>query len=463
MSVRGDILFVGKDAGALRAVEDAAGLGGRGLCHVSDVAQLTLQLTEGVRLALIDFSYLNGTGVETLTKVKAMSPAAQIIVLYEDAERNDAMSALAIGAFFCMKKPFYPDELRAAVERAWERAALREELEGLRVATVPEGRDVIGSSNRFLKALKDAERLSGSDAPVLILGETGTGKRNLARFIHYFSQRKTGRFLVVNADSMSEQHQWQEIFGLKEGNFAGHNYYGYGSMALSTNGTLYISEIAALTPTLQEKLLDFIKTHSLSGSTEVLSSDARVIASSRQNLPELVRKGLFLKELREAFADGEIRVPPLRERKADIIPLAEYFLAKYARRYQTGDKKFGTTAIDYFMKHYWPDNVKELKETVKRAAILTKKTEIQYKDMIYYDTSRYSISEFLEKKIVNYLQDVTELNSGNLYSTIVDEVEKALISIALKETSGNQLKASRILGINRNTLRTKAKQFQMTS
>ncbi|MBF0520968.1 MAG: sigma-54-dependent Fis family transcriptional regulator, partial [Nitrospirae bacterium] len=394
MSVRGDILFVGKDDGVLKAVEDVVGTSGCGFYQVLDAVELALPLTGDLRLALIDFSYLNGSGVETLLKVKTAAPAAQMIVLYEDKEHSDALSALAMGAFLCMKKPFYPEELRAAVERAWEGTSLREEIERLKVASLPEGSEVIGSSSRFLKALKDAERLSGSENPVLILGETGAGKRNLARLIHLSGKRKAGPFLVVNTNSMSEELQGQEIFGWKKGIYDSHNYYGYGSLALSTNGTLYISEITALTQSLQERLLDFIKTkkYSLFGTNEEITSDARVIASTRQNLTELVRRGLFLKELRDVFAAAEVRIPPLRERKGDIIPLAEYFLTKYVRRFYLREKKFSDTAIDYFMKHYWPDNVKELKETIKRAAILTKDTEIQYKDLMYYDTSRYSIS-----------------------------------------------------------------------
>ncbi|MEO5357032.1 MAG: sigma 54-interacting transcriptional regulator [Nitrospirae bacterium YQR-1] len=467
MSVKREIFFVGNDAAVLAAVAAMPGLQDYGFHQIESFVETALPSNGALSLVLIDFSYLNGNSIaksiDVLAKVKELAAAAETIVLYEDMQREDAMNALAMGAFFCIKKPFHSEELKTVMQRAMEGISLRDEVERLKADALPQGNEMVGENKKFRRALKEAESFFDTENPVLILGESGTGKRNLARFIHFSGHKKDGTFLVVNADSMPEDMAGPDMFGWEKGAFTGAKEYGAGSIALCSEGTVYISEITSLSPALQERVLSFIKTKKYSpfGTKNVLTSNARVIASSKENIPELVRKKLFLKELSEVFYGAEIRIPPLRERKSDIIPLAEYFLAKYVLRYGLEKKKFGGTSTEYFMNHYWPENIRELKKTVKHAAILTKASEINYKDIVYYDTSKYSISEFLEKKIVNYLQDVTGLSFGNLYSTIVDEVERTLISMALRETSGNQLKASRILGINRNTLRTKAKQFQV--
>jgi DNA-binding NtrC family response regulator len=170
---------------------------------------------------------------------------------------------------------------------------------------------------------------------------------------------------------------------------------------------------------------------------------------------------VFRKDLYTILNSVPLRVPSLRERKEDILPIAEYFLEKTVAKFGTGAKELSKEAEDFLLKYDWPGDVCELDEMIKKAVLLTSAEMIERKDLVLGNVNCCSIKDFLEEKLKRYLKEMTQLNNCNLYSTVLSEVERSLISIVLKETGGNQLKAAKTLGINRNTLRTKIKEYQI--
>jgi DNA-binding NtrC family response regulator len=186
-----------------------------------------------------------------------------------------------------------------------------------------------------------------------------------------------------------------------------------------------------------------------------------VIGTTTKDLRKYVKRGEFRRDLYDALHECHIKMPPLRERKEDILPMAQYFLSEFVKKFETGPKEFSRDATDFLLKYEWPGNNRELEDFVKRAAILTQASVIHKKDLCIDDVGSYSIQEFLEEKLKRYLNEMTKLENCNLHTTVMSEVEKSLINIIIQETGGNQLKAAKTLGINRNTLRSKIKEYKI--
>ncbi|WP_420264358.1 sigma-54-dependent transcriptional regulator [Candidatus Magnetominusculus dajiuhuensis] len=324
----------------------------------------------------------------------------------------------------------------------------------------------LAKNKKMLKAVKDAEKAALlNNISVLISGEDSFGKELIARRIHSESQRKHKPFLTINTSGTAVDIAEMEIFGWKMDTSTRTKEDKTGILAKTNGGTLYIEDIAGLDDNLQTKLFKFIveKKYRPLGSTRIIRSDTRVIGSTSKKLSDSVKKGNFREDLYKIFKSIEIKLPPLRELKEDLLPMASYLLDYYKKKYETGYKEFSATAIKFITGYDWPDNLRELSLAVKKAAILSDTPIIQHNDLILDVPSKYSIYEFLNEKLNKYLSDIGEIKTGGLYETIISEVEKSLLAIVLRETNGNQLKSSKILGINRNTLRSKIKQYDIKS
>jgi len=206
---------------------------------------------------------------------------------------------------------------------------------------------------------------------------------------------------------------------------------------------------------LQEKEFSSI------GSNEVKKADVRIIGATNRNLTEAVSKGQFREDLYYRFNVVQIKLPPLRERKEDIPLLARNFLKESVQKLETGEKELSKESREALTRHDWPGNVRELENVIKRACVLSSGPIIEKKDLLIDEDSSWSVRDFLQEKLKRYLKDMTKAASFNLYETVIAEVEKALIAIVMKETNNNQLKTAKILGINRNTLRSKIKEYRI--
>ena len=306
------------------------------------------------------------------------------------------------------------------------------------------GMPAIVASAAMRQVLDMVERVAQTNATVLIGGESGSGKELIARAIHHHSLRCTKAWVDVSCAALPEHLVESELFGYEKGAFSGADGSKPGLFELANQGTLFLDEIGELEPRMQVKLLrvlDGTPYYRLGGIRKV-STDVRVIAATNQNLEEMVRSGRFRNDLYHRLSQINLRVPPLRERPEDIIPIAEHFLQQY-----NADYFFSSEAVRALRNHSWPGNVRELKNVVTKAAVLARDLEITSADM--------AVEPF-----------AGQLNghSGNLAfpeSNNLDGIERSMIMKVLAETNGHQQRAADLLGISRRTLSRKLKLYGM--
>lgn len=321
---------------------------------------------------------------------------------------------------------------------------------------------VIGKSAKIMKVFRGIKKFSAKESAILISGETGTGRELVAKAIHLNSPRKEGPFVTVNITALPAKKCEAELFGAGRASVktAGR---GTGKILEANGGTIFIDEISQMDTSLQEKLSSIFCNGKLplrAGRNDN-APDVRLMGGVTRHFSEKETGGELLKDLCEVFSTSHIHIPPLRERREDIMPLATFFLNHTSEKYKTGTKEIAKDTRAFLEKYDWPGNIEELELTMKRAAILSNESIIRRKDILLDDIGAYSIKEFLEKKLMRYLKEMTKLGNCNLYETVLSEAEKALIEIVLKETNANQLKAARTLGINRNTLRAKIRGYKI--
>ncbi len=411
------------------------------------------------QVILLDLILPDGNGLDGLREIKSSNPEATVIMITAHGKMESTIDAMKEGAYNYIEKPFDIEELKIVVEKAFKDMALREELK----KTAAEAPEIVGRSEKILKVFKEIGRVAAKDITVLIIGESGTGKELVTRAIHYNSKRNSGPFVVINCASMPKDLIEAELFGWEKGAFTGAKDKRIGKIESASGGTLFLDEISELDMNLQAKLLRFLQDNEFSplGSNKVTKADVRIIGATNKNLKDAVSKGLFREDLYYRFNVVQIKLPSLRDRREDVLLLAKHFLKEAQKKFNTGQKDLSKEARDFIAKYDWPGNVRELENTIKSACILSNGTTIEKRDLHVDEENSYSIKEFLEDKLKKYLKDMTQLETANLHTTVMSEVEKALISIVLKETKGNQLKAAKTLGINRNTLRTKIKEYKI--
>ncbi len=418
----------------------------------------------GPQLVLLDIILPDGNGLEGLKEIRSSYPDALVIMVTAHGKMESTVEAMKEGAYDYLEKPFDIEELKIIVEKAFRDMAVREELNSLRSAAAEaEEPRIVGRSPRIVKVFKDIGRVASKDITVLITGESGTGKELVAKAIHHNTNRRTGPFVAVNSASIPKDLMEAELFGWEKGAFTGAKEKHTGKIESASGGTLFLDEISELELNLQAKLLRFMQDKKFSplGSNRVIEADVRIIGATNSDLRDAVSRGAFREDLYYRFNVVQIKLPPLRERREDIGPLAKHFLKDAEKRFETGKKELSKEAKEAMLKHDWPGNVRELENAIKRACVLSGGAVIEKRDLLLEEANSFSIKEFLEDKLKRYLKELTKLDNCNLYETVISEVEKALIKIVLNETGGNQLKAAKTLGINRNTLRTKIKEYRI--
>lgn len=431
----------------------------------------------GDQLILLDIVLPDGNGLEALKEIRKSHKDAVVIMITAHARMESTIEAMREGAYDYIEKPFDIEELKLIVEKAFRDMAMRDELNKLRSVTAElaapgsskaraddtDEPQIIGRSQKMLKVFKSIGRVASKDVTVLITGESGTGKELVAKAIHYNSNRRTGPFVAINSASIPRDLLEAELFGWEKGAFTGAKEKHIGKIESANSGTLFLDEISDLDMNLQAKILRFMQDRKFSplGSNSVVEADVRIIGATNRDLKEAVSNGSFRDDLYYRFNVIQIILPPLRDRREDVMPLAKYFLKETEKKFGTDRKELSRDAKDFLSKYDWPGNVRELENAIKRASVLSDGAIIEKRDLFLEDGRSCSIQEFLEEKLKRYLSEMTRLENCNLYETIISEVEKALIKIVLEGTRGNQMKAAKTLGINRNTLRTKIKDYKI--
>lgn len=411
----------------------------------------TILKTHNIDLLILDVRLKGVNGLDVLKEVKQTYPNTEIIIVSAHGDMETVITALRNGAIDYLKKPFRHTDIQIAIQRTRKFLDLHqvirnmEEKNSLISKTLQEKikREFIGESRQIKEILEMALTASKfKNTSVLITGESGTGKENVARIIHYESERKDNLFCAVNSSAITESLLESEFFGHKKGSFTGAITDKKGFFEVSDNGTLFLDEIADMPINLQAKILRAIeeKTITRVGETEPVSTDFRIIAATNHDIDKLIEAKKFRLDLLHRLNTIHIHIPPLRERIEDIPPLLDYFVSEFSRRLNKPVPKVAKETVKMLMAYSFPGNVRELRNMTERALILCKNEELTPND--FYVKSGTETTA--QKDTVNY----------NL-----DENEQNLIRLALKEKNYNQNKASELLGITRDSLIRRMKKF----
>lgn len=411
---------------------------------------LELIAVDSFDLILTDIQMPEKNGLELLREIKEFDPSLPILVMTAYGTVESAVEALRNGAYDYLTKPFETDEIRLAVAKALEHKRLIAENRYLHQELDERYQfsGIVGNSPLMADIYEMAASVAISNASVLISGESGTGKELVARSIHYNSQRKDKPFIVLNCAVFSEGVLESELFGHEKGAFTGAIAQKKGRFELANNGTLFIDEVAEMTPSAQVKLLRVLQEHEFErvGGDRTIKTDVRIVAATNKELVEQVKSGAFREDLYYRLNVIHIELPPLRDRREDVEPLANYFLAKYVK--ETGKKitQIAPKALACLVGYDWPGNVRELQNAIERAVVLCRGDVITPRELPRDVAGDSEICLSLPQQ------------GGNL-TEILEDLERQLIIQTLRQQGASQTKAADILGIARTTLRYKMEKY----
>ena len=371
-------------------------------------------------LILLDMKMPGMSGIELLTKIKEIDLDCIVILITAFASVPTAIQALKEGAYDYVTKPVDPDELNHLVKNALEQKSLKDEnyllKNKIEQMIIPE--NLIGESEEMLKIFELINSVAQTDTTVMIRGESGTGKELVAKAIHLNSKRKYFPIVTVNCGAIAESLLESEFFGHEKGAFTGANYRRKGKFEMANGGTIFLDEIGSISPKMQVELLRIIETKKFSrvGGNEVIYSDFRVIAATNEALEERVKEGKFREDLYYRLNVFTLFIPPLRERKKDLAPLAYHFLKKFTSAMNKNITKISDDAMDFILNYEWHGNVRELENAIERAVVVGKGNKIELNDLpftknnIDSDTGVLSLSD-IEKK---HIEKILHLNNWNI-------------------------------------------------
>ena len=419
-------------------------------------------------VSLVDIRLPDIDGLTLLKEAKEEGLDTSFIVMTAQNTMKNAIEAMKGGAFDYNTKPFDLDEMLVVVQRALENRKLsrdfRELKEEVKKKYEPRG-NMIGESPPMQKVFKIIGQVVSTRTTILIQGESGTGKELVAKTIHYNSPRWNKPFIAVNCAAIPKELLESEFFGHEKGSFTGALERRVGKFELAEEGTLFLDEIGELPTDLQTKLLRVLQEEEFSrvGGRETLKTDVRILASTNQDLEKAVREKRFREDLYFRLKVIPVHLPPLRERKGDITLLVAFFMEKNNRDMGTQVSGVSPEALKLLEEYQWPGNVRELENVMIRAAVLSPGTILFPKDFNLTtgsettppDYENLSLEEIIQRKLDDYFNRTRGVDVENLYSLVIERVERPLIELTLKATRGNQIRAAQILGINRNTLRKK--------
>lgn len=322
-------------------------------------------------------------GLRLVEQFLALEPTTRVIVITANNDETNALRAVRSGAFDYYTKPIRLEDLKIMIQRAARIQDLQNKIQQSRPDTAPNFQGMIGKSKHMQDVFRFVERVASSDISILISGESGTGKEVVAHAIHQQSQRKENPFVVVNCGAIPENLLESELFGHEKGAFTGAHIQKRGKFELANGGTLFLDEIGELVPSLQVKLLRFLQDRKIErvGGSAPIELDVRIIAATNRDLEKDVGNRIFREDLYYRLKVVPLELPPLRERKDDIIPLAEYFLDVSCREHRKPPKTLSTTAESALLVHNWPGNVRELENLISRAVVLTPHNALNPKDL----------------------------------------------------------------------------------
>lgn len=404
-------------------------------------------------LVISDLRLGQRSGIEVLERAKAQQPHAEVIMITAYADTRNAIQAMKLGAYDYLEKPFRKDELLLIVEKALERRNLRRENEALRsrLESRKHYAGLLGKSPAMQELFELVEKVAPSRATVLILGESGVGKELVARALHERGARAESPFVAVNCGAIPEGLIESELFGHEKGAFTGANLAKQGLFEAASGGTLFLDEVGELPPLVQVKLLRALQQRSIRpvGGVRDIPIDVRIVAATHRDLEEEVRQGRFREDLYYRLNVIGLKVPPLRQRREDILLLAEHFLERFALEMEGGSggtrKRLSKEVQRLLLDHSFPGNVRELENIIERAVTLADGDEIG-PELLPPELRRGG------RERQDPL-DGRELPEGFDLQGWLDEKEALLLRKGLEESGGVKTEAARRLGISFRSLR----------
>ncbi len=384
-------------------------------------------------------------GLATLESILEMAPSTKVIIASGNEQRENAVRAIALGAYDFYQKPIDVEILGLIISRALKLGVLEAENRRLQqISSATPFHGIITGAPEMQKVCRNIEKVAGTDVTVLILGESGTGKELLARAVHGQSNRADRPFVAINCAAIPETLLESELFGHERGAFTGAVKQTLGKIEIANKGSLFLDEIGDLPVPLQVKLLRFLQDRVIEriGGRQQIPVDVRIICATNQDLGKLMAAGRFREDLYYRLHEFTINVPPLRERPNDALLLAHYFLNKFSASLGRSVRGFTKEAAAAIVAHNWPGNVRELENTVKRSVIMSEGKLIELRDL-----------------------DVKppESDSGGLVTLkqARERAERAMIQRALVETQSNISLAAKLLGVSRPTLYDLMKEYDL--
>ena len=448
---RGNILIVEDDAAMREMLREALADDGYAVETAADGRQGVERVRKGgIDLVVSDVKMPDLDGLDLLREIKAVTPSPHVITITAFGSIDTAIRAVKLGAFDYITKPFQVDQLILSVEKALAERQLRSEVARLRDEVQRSYRfdNIIGKSSAMQEVFTLIRRLAGSAASVLVTGESGTGKELVAKSIHWNSPRKDRPFVAVNCAAIPDTLLESELFGHKRGAFTDARADRPGIFVEADGGTIFLDEIAELSPALQAKLLRVLQEREIRplGAARSERVDVRVIAATNRDLGARLSDGQFHQDLYYRLNVIQLQLPALRHRPEDVLPLCEHFLAASAARAGKEIRGLHEAAKKALLSHGWPGNVRELENVIERAVALAETSMVRLDDLP---------AELRERKAADHDPVALALARG----LTLDELERDYIQRVLLAEGGNKTRAAQRLGLDRKTLYRKLEEY----
>ena len=445
------ILIVEDDEGLRSSLEKSLVRRGHEALSTSTVSEAShLLQRRRIDLILLDLRLSDGSGFELLARARDLDEEIAVIVMTAFPDVKIAVRAMKEGALDFIVKPFELEDLHLTVQRVIEGRELRRQVQRFEHERERRGDflEIFGESSAIEQVRSQIRKVAAADSPVLVVGETGTGKELVADAIHRLSSRFSGPLVKVNCSAFSEQLLESELFGHEKGAFTDASRARAGLFEMSDGGSLLLDEISEMKPALQAKLLRVVEGQPFRrvGGQREIRANVRVIASTNRDLPARVRAGSFREDLYFRLKVFQIDVPPLRIRGADVVLLARYFLQRSVAALRKGAARLTPPAEETLLAYDWPGNVRELRNVMERAAILCETEEVGMEHL----PGELQASTFVRHHATR----------GSGATPSLSEIECRYVAHVVEKAGGNLSEAARILGITRNTLKAKLGDLQ---
>ncbi len=407
-------------------------------------------------LVITDYKMPGADGLELIRRAAMVNEATAVIMITAYGTVESAVRAMRMGAYYYIQKPFNLEELELKADRALKHRRMMSRLAELdRREVVYRYDDIVGESPAMKRVFEIVSKVAPSNATVLVLGETGTGKELVAQAIHRNSTRRDGPFVKVNCAALPENLLESELFGHERGAFTGADRQRVGRFELASGGTLFLDEIGTMSAGTQAKVLRVLQEREFErlGGTRTIRADVRILAATNRDLEEAVETGEFREDLYYRLNVVTIRMPPLRERKEDIVPLARHFLQRFAFDLKKNIRGLSPAAIRVLQRHNWPGNIRELENTIERAVLMADGEVLEPEDLTLGGHGGEPGEERARRS------SILRLPAEGIG---LEELERMAIIEALKMNDWVQKDAAAFLGISSRVMNYKIQKYEIT-